>query len=221
MLLSWSSGKDSAWALWRLRQADEVEVVGLLTTVTTEVGRVSMHGVRRELAQAQARAVGLPLHEVPIPAVCSNADYEAAMRQAVAQAQSDGVTEVAFGDLFLEDIRRYREEKLALVDMRARFPLWSLDTAQLAREMIDAGLRAVLTAVDTEQLDAGFVGRTFDAQLLEELPDSVDPCGERGEFHTFAHRGPMFPEPIAVEVGDIVRRDRMVFADVTAATLPL
>ena len=221
VLLSWSSGKDSAWALWRLRQADEVEVVGLLTTFNQDVDRVSMHGVRRELARAQASAVGLPLVEVPIPAECSNAQYEAVMGETLARVREDGVTEVAFGDLFLEDIRRYREDKLAPVGMRARFPLWGLDTAALAREMVAAGLRATLTAVDTEQLDPRFVGRTFDAALLDDLPPGVDPCGENGEFHTFAHRGPMFPAPLSIEVDEVVDRGRMVFADVLPANVQL
>src|SRR6478752_6103987 len=206
-LLSWSSGKDSAWALHLLRRASELEVVGLLTTVNQVADRVAMHAVRSELLREQAEAVGLPLHPVPIPSPCSNAEYEAAMTQAVARAKSDGISVMAFGDLFLEDIRRYRVEKLAGTGITPAFPVWGIPTAELAREMIGAGLRARLTCVDPKQLSAHFVGREFDAALLDELPADVDPCGERGEFHTFAYDGPMFARPVAIQSGVVVERD--------------
>jgi uncharacterized protein (TIGR00290 family) len=213
-LLSWSSGKDSAWALHVLRQAGDVEIVGLLTTVNRVHDRVAMHAVRTELLRAQAAAAGLPLWEVPIPSPCSNAEYEAAMGAAMDRAKNDGILHVAFGDLFLEDIRRYREEKLAPVGIVPLFPLWLRETAALAREMIAGGLRATLTCVDPKQAPRELAGRDFAARLLDELPLSVDPCGERGEFHTLAWAGPMFREPLSIRVGEIVERDGFVFADV-------
>lgn len=216
-LLSWSSGKDSAWALHVLRQRGEVDVVGLLTTVNRVHDRVAMHAVRSELLRAQARAAALPLWEVPIPSPCSNAEYEAAMGEAMARAKADGITTVAFGDLFLEDIRAYREQKLAAAGMTPVFPIWGIPTDALARDMIAGGLRARLTCVDPKQLAASFAGREFDAALLADLPPGVDPCGERGEFHTFAYAGPMFRAPVAVRLGDVVERDGFVFADLTAA----
>jgi uncharacterized protein (TIGR00290 family) len=212
-LLSWSSGKDSAWALHVLRQRGEVEIVGLLTTINRVHDRVAMHAVRTELLRAQADSAGIPLWEVPIPSPCSNAEYEAAMAQAMARAKADGIGTVAFGDLFLEDIRAYREEKLRVVAMTPVFPLWSLPTDSLARDMISGGLRARLTCVDPKQLAGTFAGREFDDALLAELPASVDPCGERGEFHTFAYDGPMFRSPVPVRSGDVVERDGFVFAD--------
>jgi uncharacterized protein (TIGR00290 family) len=215
-LLAWSSGKDSAWSLQVLRAEGEVEVVGLLTTINQAFDRVAMHAVRTELLRAQAEAAGLPLWPVPIPWPCSNAEYEAAMAAAMARAHGDGVTRVAFGDLFLEDIRRYREERLAPTGLTPLFPLWGKPTDALAREMVEAGLRARLTCVDPRQLDARFAGREFDAALLAELPPSVDPCGERGEFHTFAHAGPMFSRPIPIRSGEVVTRDGFVFADLLA-----
>ena len=216
-LLSWSSGKDSAWSLHILRQMPDVEVVGLLTTVNEVADRVAMHAVRSELLRAQAEAVGLPLHSVPIPWPCSNADYEAAMAGAIERAKSDRVTVMAFGDLFLQDIRTYRVEKLAGTGIDPLFPVWGIPTDRLAREMIAGGLRARLTCIDPKQLAAGFVGREFDAALLAELPQSVDPCGEQGEFHTFAHAGPMFRRPINIRTGEIVERDGFVFADLMRA----
>jgi uncharacterized protein (TIGR00290 family) len=212
-LLSWSSGKDSAWALHALRSSSEFEVVGLLTTVNQVADRVAMHAVRSELLRAQADAVGLPLHPVPIPSPCSNAEYEAAMASALARARADGVSVMAFGDLFLEDIRSYREQKLAGTGITPIFPIWGIATDVLARDMIAAGLRARLTCVDPKQLSAGFVGREFDAALLDELPASVDPCGERGEFHTFAYAGPMFRRRLELRGGPVVERDGFVFAD--------
>ncbi|HVV50201.1 MAG TPA: ATP-binding protein [Polyangia bacterium] len=212
-LLAWSSGKDSAWSLHVLREQNEVEVVGLLTTINQAFDRVAMHAVRSELLRAQAEAAGLPLQPVPIPWPCSNAEYEAAMAAAMARARADGVTHVAFGDLFLEDVRRYREERLAPTGVQPLFPLWGTPTGALARRMVEAGLRARLTCVDPRALDARFAGRDFDAALLAELPPAVDPCGERGEFHTFAYAGSMFRRPIAVRAGEVVARDGFVFAD--------
>lgn len=216
-LISWSSGKDSAWALHLVRQRGEVEVAGLLTTVNQQFARVAMHAVREALLERQALAAGVPLIKVPLPWPCSNDQYEAAMGAAIARARADGVTAIVFGDLFLQDIRAYREAKLAGTGVSPRFPLWELPTAALAREMIDGGLRAVLTCVDPRQLPSRFVGRQFDAALLAELPASVDPCGERGEFHTFAWAGPMLSAPVPVAVGEIVDRDGFTFADLTPA----
>jgi uncharacterized protein (TIGR00290 family) len=212
-LLAWSSGKDSAWALHVLRQRDEVEVVGLLTTLKQAYDRVAMHAVRAELLRAQADAAGLPVTEVLLPWPCSNAEYEAAMGAALAAARSDGVEAVAFGDLFLEDVRRYREERMAGTGLVPLFPLWGEPTGALARTMIEGGLRARLTCVDPRQLASSFVGRDFDAAFLADLPASVDPCGERGEFHSFAYAGPMFRRPLAIRTGDVVERDGFIFAD--------
>jgi uncharacterized protein (TIGR00290 family) len=215
--LSWSSGKDSAWALHELRASPDFEVTTLLTTINRAASRVAMHAVREELLEAQAAAAGLPLVKVPIPSPCSNAEYEQAMGAAMAQARSEGILHVAFGDLFLEDIRRYREEKLRAVGMTPIFPLWGRETHRLAREMVTGGLRAFLTCVDPRQLDRRFAGRSFDASLLDELPASADPCGEKGEFHSFAFAGPMFAVPLAVAPGEIVERDGFVFADLLPA----
>jgi uncharacterized protein (TIGR00290 family) len=215
-LISWSSGKDSAWMVHVLRQQG-VPLGGLLTTVNAAVNRVAMHAVRAELLQAQAAALGLPLTIVPIPSPCPNEVYEAAMGKAVARAVADGFTHVAFGDLFLADIRRYREEKLRGTGLTPLFPLFADDdrgTPALARTMIAGGLKARITCVDPRQLDPRFAGREFDARLLDDLPASVDPCGERGEFHTFAYDGPMFAAPIAVETGITVERDGFVFSDI-------
>jgi uncharacterized protein (TIGR00290 family) len=217
VLLCWSSGKDSAWTLHRLRARDDVDVVGLLTTINRDAGRVSMHAVREELLDLQAAALGLPVIKVLIPEQCVNADYERAMAEALERARADGVTAVAFGDLFLEDVRRYREERLQPTGLQLLFPLWHLDTSALAREMVDAGLRAHITCVDPRQLDRSFAGRTFDRVLVEALPESVDPCGERGEFHTFAYAGPMFAQPLAIRPGEVVERDGFVFADILVA----
>jgi len=217
-LLAWSSGKDSAWSLHVLRQQGGVEVAGLLTTVNESFGRVAMHAVRRELLEAQARVAGVPLRVVPIPYPCPNDVYEAAMAGALAEARAAGIEAVAFGDLFLEDIRRYREERMGPTGLRPLFPLWGRPTRALAEEMIDGGLRARLTCVDPRALDASFAGRAFDHDLLAALPPEVDPCGERGEFHTFAWDGPMFREPVAVSVGEVVHRDGFVFADLLPET---
>ncbi len=212
--LSWSSGKDSAWSLYQLQQDPKVELVSLLTTVNTTHGRVAMHAVREALLRAQAEAAGLPLQVVPIPSPCSNEDYAAAMESALQVTLADGVQDVAFGDLFLEDIRAYRETNLRGTGLQPVFPLWQRPTAELAREMIAGGLQAVLTCVDPKQCPPEFVGRAYDASLLAELPESVDPCGEKGEFHTFVHAGPMFSHPIPIAVGEVVERDGFVFADV-------
>ena len=200
-----------------LRRRQDVEVVGLLTTINTEYERVAMHAVRVALLEAQAEAAGLPLWTVPIPNPCSNQEYESAMGDAVRKALAAGITMMAFGDLFLEDVRRYRETQLAGTGLTPIFPLWGLPTDALARDMVAAGLRARLTCVDPKQLAASFAGRDFDAALLEDLPASVDPCGERGEFHTFAYDGPMFRHPVPVRTGEIVTRDGFVFADLLTA----
>jgi len=212
--ISWSTGKDSAWALHTVRERGDVEVVALLTTVNTAHARVAMHAVRESLLEAQSEALGLPLVKVPIPSPCPNSVYEQAMAEAIRRARQEGITHMVFGDLFLEDIRKYREEKLASTGITPLFPIWGLDTPRLAREMVAAGLRAVITCVDPKKLGRAFAGRTFDAELLGQLPGGVDPCGENGEFHTYAFEGPMFRKPIAVEVGEIVERDGFVFADV-------
>lgn len=213
-LLSWSSGKDSAWALHVLREHDEVDIVGLLTTFNAEFDRVAMHAVRHELVERQSAGVGLPVRAVMLPWPCSNEEYETAMGAAIAEARADGITHIAFGDLFLEDIRAYREERMAAAGMTPLFPLWGCDTSALACRMVEAGTRATIVCVDPGQLDASFCGRDFDSRLLADLPPAVDPCGERGEFHTFAWDGPMFAAPIGVERGEVVERDGFVFADV-------
>lgn len=213
VLLSWSSGKDSAWALHVLKQTQPGAVAALLTTINEAADRVAMHGVRRELLAAQADAACLPLWAVSLPHPCSNEIYEQRMAEACARAVADGFTHVAFGDLFLEDVRRYREERLATTGLTPLFPLWGLSTRTLAETMIEAGLRAVLSVVDTRVLDASFAGREFDVNLLRDLPAGVDPCGERGEFHSFVYAGPMFHRGIDVEPGEAVTRDPFVFRD--------
>ncbi len=212
--VSWSSGKDSTLALAVARDDPDLEVVGLLTTVDEDADRVAMHAVRRTLLERQAAAVGLPLHVVPIPAGCRNETYEERMAAAVGVALADGITRMVFGDLHLADIRAYRERMLAPTGIAPVFPLWQRETGGLAREMLDRGIRAVLTCVDPARLDGSFAGRAFDADLLAELPDDVDPCGENGEFHTFVHDGPGFAAPLPVRVGEVVERDGFVFADV-------
>ena len=216
-LLSWSSGKDSAWTLHVLRRTPGIEVVGLMTTLNEAHGRVAMHAVREELLEAQAAAAGLPLWKVGIPDGCSNVAYEQAMSGVMKRALGEGIEAVAFGDLFLEDIRAYRVERMRGTGIEPIFPIWGRPTAALAREMIAAGLEARLTCVDPRVLDKSFAGRAFDAAFLAELPPAVDPCGERGEFHTFAWSGPMFERPVPVRVGEIVERGGFVFADLLAA----
>jgi len=218
ILLSWSSGKDSAWALHVLRQRRDCEIVGLLTTLNSEFDRVAMHGTRRAVLEAQAKAAALPLWDVPLPWPCSNADYEARMREVCGRAVAEKIDGVAFGDLFLEEVRAYRETQLRDTELQPLFPLWQMPTTTLAREMIGGGLRAKLTCVDTQQLSQDFVGRDFDERLLNELPGTVDPCGERGEFHTCVYSGPMFHFPIDLEPGEIVIRDRFAFADFLVKT---
>lgn len=213
-LLSWSTGKDAAWSLHVLRQTPGVEVVGLLSTVNEAFDRVAMHGVRRRLLEAQAAAAGLPLEVINIPWPCSNEVYEARMGEFVVRQQAAGIEAIAFGDLYLEDIRAYREQRLAETGIKPLFPLWGRDTRELAREMIAGGMAAYLACVDPRKMPAEFAGRTFDLRLLEELPAGVDPCGENGEFHTCVVGGPMFSAPIAVARGDVVERDGFVYADI-------
>jgi uncharacterized protein (TIGR00290 family) len=214
-LVSWSSGKDSAWMLHVLKQDPAMTIGGLLTTMNEQFDRVAMHAVRRELLEAQAEAAGIPLRTVPLPWPCTNEEYEARMRAAVSDAVSEGFTHVAFGDLFLEDVRKYREEKLAGTGLSPLFPLWGIPTSDLAVQMVESGLRSVLTCVNPKHLDRSFAGRQFDRSLLSDLPPGVDKCGERGEFHSFAWDGPMFNRPLAVTVGEVIDRDGFVFADVS------
>ena len=217
ILVSWSTGKDSAWMLHTLQQQQPDALGGLLTTTNEAFDRVAMHAVRRELLQAQADATGLPLHVVPLPWPCSNEQYEAIMQRAVAGFVKDGYTHAAFGDLFLEDVRQYRVDRLAGSGLEPLFPIWKTkSTAALAQDMLDGGLRATLTCVNPKQLDRSFAGQMFDQSLLTDLPTGVDPCGENGEFHSFAHTGPMFNHPIAVRVGEVVDRDGFVFADLVS-----
>jgi uncharacterized protein (TIGR00290 family) len=213
ILLSWSSGKDAAWSLHVLRQRGEYEVVGLLTTFNEEADRVAMHAVRRELVEQQAAATGLPLWVVPLPWPCSNEQYELLMAQACAKAVREGITGIAFGDLFLEDVRAYREKQMKGTGLEPIFPVWGMPTSSLAQEMIAAGMRAKLTCIDSAKLDRRFAGSEFDAELLSTLPAEVDPCGERGEFHSFVYAGPMLNGELPVSVGGTVVRDQFVFAD--------
>jgi uncharacterized protein (TIGR00290 family) len=217
ILLSWSSGKDSAWSLQVLRQRAEYEVVGLLTTFNDVADRVAMHAVRRELVERQAAGTGLPLWGVPLPWPCSNEQYESVMARTCAQAAAEGIEGVAFGDLFLEDVREYREKQMRNTGLEPIFPLWGLPTHALAEEMIAAGMGAKLTCIDTAKLDRSFVGRDFDEALLSALPGEVDPCGERGEFHSFVYRGPMLSTVLPVSVGQTVVHDQFVFADLMAS----
>ena len=213
--VSWSSGKDSAWSLEVVRRQNAFDIRALLTTVNAEHQRVAMHAVRESLLRAQAESVGLPLVTVPIPSPCPNAVYEKAMACAIEQAREQGITHIIFGDLFLEDIRKYREEKLAGTGIQPLFPLWGLDTRRLAREMVQGGLEAYLACIDPKKLGSSFAGRRFDADFLADLPENIDPCGENGEFHTFVYTGPMFQSPLEVELGIILERDGFVFADVS------
>jgi uncharacterized protein (TIGR00290 family) len=210
--LSWSGGKDSALALWTMREQG-IEPAALLTTLTEDYDRISMHAVRRELLEAQAAAVGVPLVEVLIPAACVNEVYEERMAAALDSPPLAGVEEFAFADLFLEDIRTYRETRLAAVGRRASFPIWGRETAALAETFIDAGFEATLVCVDPGQIDPSFCGRPFDASLLRDLPESADPCGENGEFHTFVSAGPIFSAPVPISHGETVERDGFVFHD--------
>jgi uncharacterized protein (TIGR00290 family) len=214
VLLSWSSGKDSAWTLGRLLQDPEVQVAGLLTTINESANRVAMHAVRRDLLEAQAQAVGLPLWAIPLPSPCSNEAYERIMEGVCRRAVEEGVEAIAFGDLFLSDVRRYRERQLQGTGLEPLFPVWGIPTGALAAEMIAAGLRAKITCVDPRKLDRAFAGREFDAGLLADLPAGADPCGENGEFHSFVYCAPEFEKPLPVRLGEIVERDGFVFADV-------
>ncbi|HEX3436966.1 MAG TPA: ATP-binding protein [Pseudacidobacterium sp.] len=214
ILVSWSSGKDSAWTLHMLRQSGEYEIAGLLTTVNMAFDRVAMHSTRREVLEAQAVAAGLPLWAVPLPWPCSNERYEAAMEVACNRAVDAGIEAIAFGDLFLEDVRRYREARLAGTGLAPVFPLWGLDTFELAREMICAGMKIRIVCVDPKKLPREFAGLDFNEDFLNEIPAGVGPCGENGEFHTCVYSGPMFRSGLAIKSGEIVERDGFVFADV-------
>jgi uncharacterized protein (TIGR00290 family) len=213
VLLSWSSGKDSAWTLHVLRQQPDIELVGLVTTLNTEFQRVAMHGTRRSVLEAQAAAAGLPLWIIPLPWPCSNEVYEQRMAELCNRAIAERVDAFAFGDLFLTDVRAYREKQLKPTGIEPLFPLWDIPTNELARTMIAGGLRAKLACIDTKQLPGTFAGRDFDESLLQDLPPETDPCGERGEFHTCVYAGPMFTAPLQIEPGEIVNRDGFVFAD--------
>jgi len=213
VLLSWSGGKDSCLALWELQHDGDLRVEALLTTVTKDYGRISMHGVRRSLLQRQAEVLGLPLHEVQIPKGASNADYEAEFGRALSRYRSLGVDRIAFGDLFLEEIRAYRQRLLSALGMTGLYPLWGRDTRRLIREFIRLGFRTVVVCVDPTKLDPRFAGRIIDERFLDEIPASVDPCGENGEFHTFVFDGPLFSAPVRFSLGEVVLRDSFWFCD--------
>jgi uncharacterized protein (TIGR00290 family) len=213
VLLSWSSGKDSAWTLHVLQQSPEIKVVGLLSTINQHFGRVAMHGTRIELVRAQAEAADLPLWEVPLPWPCSNPEYERAMADVCERAVAEDVTAMAFGDLFLEDVRRYRVEKLQATGLEPIFPLWKQDTRLLLQEMLGAGLKARIVCVDPSKLEAKFAGKDL-GDTWRDFPENVDACGENGEFHSFVYAGPMFREPIPIRIGETVTRDRFVYTDV-------
>jgi uncharacterized protein (TIGR00290 family) len=217
ILLSWSSGKDSAWTLKVLRQQAEYEIAGLLTTFNEAADRVAMHGVRRSLVEQQAAAAGLPLWSIPLPWPCSNEQYERLMTKACAKAVAEGIKAIAFGDLFLEDVRAYRVKQMAGTGLEPLFPVWGEPTDRLAYEMVASGLKAILTCVDTRKLNADFAGRRFDANLLAGLPSGIDPCGENGEFHSFVYAGPMFNSEVDVIAGETVVRDQFAFADLIPA----
>jgi uncharacterized protein (TIGR00290 family) len=218
VLFCWSGGKDSALALHALSHRADVRVTGLLTTVTDEYDRISMHGVRRELLLQQAEALGLPLHEVRIPPQCVNPIYESRMEQALRAHLVEGVRTVAFGDIFLEDLREYRERNLAKLDMRAIFPIWKRDTRELAREFCQQGFRAIAVSIDSKKLDRSFAGRELTSEFFSALPAGVDPCGENGEFHTFVFAGPIFSRAIGVQRGEVVDRDGFTFCDLKEQT---
>jgi uncharacterized protein (TIGR00290 family) len=217
-VVSWSTGKDAAFALEEVRRAGTFRIVGLLTTVTSAYARVSMHGVREVLLRRQAESLGLPLYRVEIPAQCSNEMYERAMARTMGRLRGDGVEHVVFGDLFLEDIRRYREEKMAGTGISPAFPLWGRPTLALALEMMQSGVRATIACVDPRRLPSRFAGREFDSEFLRDLPAGVDPCGENGEFHTFVHGLPSFRSPVEIRRGEVVERQGFVFADLLPAS---
>jgi uncharacterized protein (TIGR00290 family) len=217
-VLSWSGGKDSAMAAYQLLASRKYEIAALLTTVTEEFNRISMHGVRRELLERQAESLGIPLKVMTIPRECTNEIYEVRMREALGQFKAVGITKVAFGDLFLEDVRRYRDERLAQIGMTGLYPLWMRDTDELVRTFIGLGFKAILACVDTEAIDASFAGREIDEALLADLPDSADPCGEYGEYHSFVYAGPIFRQPLACTAGDAVSRTpRFHYCDIVPA----
>jgi uncharacterized protein (TIGR00290 family) len=221
VLLSWSSGKDSVWALHLLRQQPDIKVAALLTTFNSAADRVAMHAVRRQLVEMQAGQTGIPMWPVDLPWPCSNVEYEERMRGVCQRALADGITAVAFGDLFLEDIRDYRVRQLQGSGLEPLFPVWQIPTAQLARDMIAAGVRAKITCVDPAQVDRSLAGRDYDQAFLDALPSGVDPCGENGEFHTFVYDAPVFARPVEVRVGEIIERDGFVFADVLPGATPM
>lgn len=218
-LLSWSSGKDSAWTLYQLQREPEVDLKGLFCTVNSEFKRVAMHAVRLELLQQQAEHLGLPLQVIEIPYPCSDEQYEGIMANFVGGAKERDIEQFAFGDLFLEDIRGYREEKLSGSGIMPVFPIWGIPTDQLAQEMVASGMRAVITCVDPKQLPEAFIGREYNQEFLDDLPDGVDPCGENGEFHSFVFAGPMFQKPLQISLGEVVHRDGFVFIDVTGQNI--
>lgn len=211
--MCWSGGKDSSLALYELRKAGHYNVVALLTTITEDYNRISMHGVRVALLEQQAESLGLPLKKVLIPKEASNEIYEARMRALLEAGLQEGIDTIAFGDIFLEDLKIYREKNLAQLGMKGLFPIWKRDTAELAQTFIQLGFKAALACIDTQYLDPSFAGRTYDASLLRDLPSHVDPCGENGEFHSFAYAGPIFQHPIPHTIGEVVKRDRYVFCD--------
>ncbi len=213
IMLSWSSGKDSAWSLYALQQDPDYELVGLVTTVNQKYQRVAMHGVREKILQQQADAAGLPLHCLNIPSPCTNKEYEAVMQKFISIMQKNSIQYIAFGDLYLEDIRQYREKQLKGTGITPVFPLWLKPTRALAEEMIQGGLEATITCIDPKKLSPRFAGRRFDLNFINDLPDEVDPCGENGEFHSCVHNGPMFKHAITVNTGEVVERDNFVFAD--------
>lgn len=218
-ILAWSGGKDSALALYELTRQESIEIVALLTTVTEGYDRISMHGVRRELLAEQAKALGYPLDEVSIPQQCTNEMYEQRMHQALEKYHRSGIAQAAFGDLFLEDVRAYREERLSRIGMRGVFPLWARNTGEVARQFVGLGFRAIVVCVDTHSLDRAFAGREYDLDFLKDLPGEVDPCGENGEFHTFVYAGPVFRRPVQVERGGrVLREKRFYYCDLLAAT---
>ena len=219
-LLSWSSGKDSAWTLHVLRKDPAIELCGLVTTLNTEFDRVAMHGVRRSVLETQAAAAGLPLWIVPLPWPCSNEIYEERMAEVCRRAVAERIDAFAFGDLFLEDVRAYREKNLAPTGLEPIFPLWQIPTDALAHDMIAGGLRARLSCIDTKKLPPSFAGREFDEDLLRDFPPGIDPCAERGEFHTCAYAGPMFAAPLSLQTGEIVTRDGFTFADLYTEATP-
>ncbi len=214
-LLSWSSGKDSAWALHVLRQQPDTEVVGLFCTINQKFGRVAMHAIRAELVRMQAKNIGLPIQLIPIPHPCRDAEYAAIMKRFVTKAKKQGIERLAFGDIFLEDIRRYREANLAGSGIIPLFPLWGMPTTKLSQEMVSGGLRAIVTCVDPKRLPADFAGEEYGEAFLKRIPAHIDPCGENGEFHTFAFAGPMFKKPVNIVIGETVSRDGFLFTDLT------